>query len=506
MGRANDADTAKSLSRRGLLRAGAAAGAAALLATTATAGLAAPASAPRADGHDQIEPDAGTWRTWVLASGSQLRPGPPPTMQTARDEVQELAALAKQRDAAALDRIAYWDSGAPGYRWNEIAIAHGLKAGIGLFAYRAMALLNVAIYDATVAAWDAKCAYWRPRPSEFNAGGPKFSFQTAIPDPRSPAYPCEHSVAAGAASTVLAYLFPADAATFATKAAEAAESRLLAGVQHRSDTVAGLALGKAVGELVVARARTDGADLPWDGKMPTGPGIWTGEPAFPTFGNLKTWVLASGSELRPGPPPAWNSPERAAELAEVKNYPRDAHRGTELGFWPEDPAGRPVPDSGPFSSNQAVFYYAPFIHLLWTTELHQKLAEYRLDANPPRAARAYALVNIAGYEASVAAWDAKYHYWTARPDQFDPTITTILPTYPIPDYPSGHATGLAGTAGVLAYLFPRDAAFFRSRAAENAMSRLWAGIHFRSACEVGLNLGQAVADRIIARAQADGAD
>jgi hypothetical protein len=41
---------------------------------------------------------------------------------------------------------------------------------------------------------------------------------------------------------------------------------------------------------------------------------------------------------------------------------------------------------------------------------------------------------------------------------------------------------------------------------ENAASRLWAGIHFRSACEVGLTLGRAVADRIIARARADGAD
>ncbi len=494
------------LSRRNILRFGAATGAAALLSAGATGVLAEQGAAPKQNEHGQIEPDAGSWRTWVLTNGSQLRPGPPPPTKVAHDEIQELAALAKRRDAAALDRIAYWDSGAPGYRWNEIAIAQGLKAGIGLFGLRAMALLNVAIYDATVAAWDAKYTYWRPRPSEFNAGGPKFSFQTVIPDPHSPAYPCEHSVAAGAAAAVLAYLFPEEAATFTAKATEAAESRLLAGVQHRSDTVAGLALGKAVANLVIARAKTDGADLPWTRTAPVGPGYWYGEPAFPTLSTLKTWVLTSPSELRPGPPPAWNSPQRAAELAEVKNYQRDAFRGSELGFWPEDPAGRPAPDSGPFSSNQVVFYYSPFWHLLWTPELNQKLSEYRLDANPPRAARAYALVNIAGYESAVASWDAKFHYWTARPDQFDPTITTVLPTYPIPDYPSGHATGLAGTAAMLAYLFPRDAHFFQSRAVENAASRLWAGIHFRSACEVGLDLGRAVAARIIARAQQDGAD
>ncbi|MFN8536996.1 MAG: vanadium-dependent haloperoxidase [Thermomicrobiales bacterium] len=248
------------------------------------------------------------------------------------------------------------------------------------------------------------------------------------------------------------------------------------------------------------------ARIPWTGTVPVGDGLWYGEPAFPTLGTLKTWVLASPSELRPGPPPAWDSPQRLAEIAEVKNYQRDAFRGSELGFWPEDPAGRPVPDSGPFSSNQIVFYYAPFITLLWTPELNRKLAEYRLDTNPPRAARAYALVNIAGYEATVACWDAKFHYWTARPDQFDPTITAVLPTYPIPDYPSGHATGYAGPAALLAYLFPREAHLFQSRAVEMAASRLWAGIHFRSACEAGLDLGRAVADRIIARARIDGAN
>lgn len=494
------------LSRRTILRAGAATGAAAFLASGASAALASPADDQRKDSLGLIEPNAGTWRTWVLANGRQLRPGPPPSSKATRAEVEELARLAQQRNAAALDRIAYWDAGSPGYRWNEIAITSSLAAGIGLFAVRALALLNVAIYDATVAAWDAKYAYSRPRPSEFNASGPKVSFQPAIPDPRSPSYPCEHSVAAGAAATVLSYLFPNEAATFAARATEAAESRLLAGVQHRSDTVAGLALGRAVGELVVARAKTDGADLPWTGTVPVGPGLWYGEPAFPTLGTLKTWVLTSPSELRPGPPPAWDSTQRKAELDEVRNYQRDAFRGSELGFWPEDPAGRPLPDSGPFSSNQIVFYYAPFITLLWTPELNRKLAEYRLDANPPRAARAYALVNIAGYEATVACWDAKFHYWTARPNQFDPTITTVLPTYPIPDYPSGHATGYAGPATVLAYLFPREAHLFQSRAVEMAASRLWAGIHFRSACESGLDLGRAVADRIIARARTDGAN
>jgi hypothetical protein len=223
------------------------------------------------------------------------------------------------------------------------------------------------------------------------------------------------------------------------------------------------------------------------------------------MGAWQTWVLTSGSELRPGPPPAWDSPERQAELEEVRSYPRDAHLGTELDFWAENPAGRPAPDSVPFSSNQLVFYYAPVLSHLWITELNQKLFEHRLDLNPPRAARAYALVSVAGYDATVASWEAKFHYWTARPNQFDPTITTILPTYPIPDYPSGHATTHGGTAEVLSYLFPESAHVFQSKADENAASRLWAGIHFRSACEVGVELGRAVGGEVVALALTDGA-
>jgi membrane-associated phospholipid phosphatase len=401
----------------------------------------------------------------------------------------------------ALHLIRYWDAGAPGYRWNEIAIAHALKEGMALRAYRMLALLNVAIYDATIAAWHAKYTYHRPRPS---AVSPVLT--TALPTPPSPSYPSEHAVAAGAASAVLAYLFPKAAQFFAAKAHEAGRSRLLAGVQYPSDVQAGLELGRRVAQMVIQRARTDGSDAKWTGTAPVGPGLWKGVPIEPMMGTWKTWALSSGSQLRLPPPPAWNSAQRAAELAEVKNYPRDSHPGLEGFFWPEDPAGRPAPGSVPISSNQIVFYYAPFLHLKWWPELSQKLFEYRLDLNPPRAARAYALVSIAGYDATVAAWDSKFFYWTARPNQFDPSLTTVIPTYPIPDYPSGHAATLGGTSAVLAYLFPHDAMFFTSRAEECAASRIWAGIHFRSATEGGLTLGRAVGRRVIARARTDGAD
>ncbi len=483
------------LSRRNALRAGAATGAVAFLASA----LPAPQIA-QAAGTEQIEPSAGNWKTWLLGSGSQMRLPAPPSDATTKDEIARLQTMAGQRDAKALDRVAYWDSGAPGYRWNEIAMAQAIKEGIGPGAYRVMALVNAAIYDATVAAWDAKYAYNRPRPVAFDA-----AFKAAIPTPASPSYPSEHAVAAGAASAVLAALFPKDAQAFTDAAEEAGRSRLVAGVQYPSDVQAGLDLGRAVGALAAARAKSDGADAPWTGTVPAGPGMWKGDPVYPTMGAWKTWVLSSGGQFRSPPPPAFDSPQRAAEVAEVRNYKRDANPGAELGFWPEDPAGRPAPDSVPISSNQLVFYYAPAIELIAMPELAQKIAEYRLDTNAPRAARAYALVSIALYDATVAAWEGKFTYWTGRPIHFDPAITTVLPTYPIPDYPSAHATSMGATATAMAYLFPRDANFFQSRAAECAASRLWAGIHFRSACDEGLRLGGRVADAVIERAKADGA-
>jgi hypothetical protein len=58
---------------------------------------------------------------------------------------------------------------------------------------------------------------------------------------------------------------------------------------------------------------------------------------------------------------------------------------------------------------------------------------------------------------------------------------------------------------MLAHLFPRDADFFNSRAEEMGASRVWAGIHFRSASESGLALGRAVAGKVIQYAMTDGA-
>lgn len=490
----NNAGGPTTLDRRRVLQLGAG-GAAGLV----LAGPAARAGAEEADEEaftGGVEPGAGGWHTWLVPATTNFGVGKPPNSKATKDELDQLEALAAARSGATMARIAYWDAGSPGYRWNELAIEQGRVDEIALMAYRMLALLNVAINDATVAVWALKYRHNRKRP-----GTTRKKLATAIPTPASPSFPSEHAATAAAASTVLAGLFPAEAARFAGLAEEHMQSRLDAGVEHRSDTMAGAAIGRHVGLEVLAWAGRDGSDDDTPAIPPEGPGYWIGDPAglaLPNMGKWATWALASGDEFRPGEPPAFGSPERKAELVEVRDFPRGITGGAELNYWPGGPSGSPPPVSPAASRDNAAFHWAPVLHYLWFPELSQKIFEYRWDQNPPQAARAYALVSIAGYDATVASWDAKFFYWTGRPIHFDPTIVTTLPTYPIPDYPSGHATTLGGTSRILEYLFPADAASFAARADENALSRMYAGIHFRSASEVGVALGRTVADKVAA--------
>jgi len=129
---------------------------------------------------DELPDLAESW-AWAHAQVSWPHDTPPDDATTA-EEISQLMEMAAQRDDAALVQIAYWNAGAPSYRWNQIALEALLKRGTPAnFAFRDLALVHVAIYDATVAAWDSKFAYNRPRPSEVNP-----ALTTAMrPRPRS---------------------------------------------------------------------------------------------------------------------------------------------------------------------------------------------------------------------------------------------------------------------------------------------------------------------------------
>jgi membrane-associated phospholipid phosphatase len=438
------------------------------------------AAAEPSSGTRDVEPTAGTWTTWVIGPARAMRRPPPPALTDA--EIRELRTLAARRDDAARAVIAYWDAGAPSYRWNEIAIAELLQRNeYTVGAARSLALLHVALHDAMVAAWDTKYAYRRRRPGQQDRG-----LTTAVAVPRSPSYPAEHAVAAGAASAVLAYLHPERAAFYVERAEEAGRSRMLAGVNSASDVLAGLALGREVAARVIERGRSDGSDRSWTGRVPGGVGVWTGaDPVLPEAGAWRPWVLSSPGELRPAPPPAHDSPRMAAEMDELRRFRRSPGTDARALFWE-------------YAAGGARGYQ------FWNAQVGRKLLEYRLDHNAPRAARAYAVTQVAFADAAIACWEAKYAYWAIRPVQLDPAFAPLFTTPQHPSYPSGHSCFSTAAATVLAHLFPRDAAAFQALASEASESRLWAGIHFRSDLAAGQMLGRAVAERVLLRSEADG--
>ena len=291
-----------------------------------------------------------------------------------------------------------------------------------------LALLNVAIYDATIAAWEAKYAYNRPRPAAFDPALP-----TALPTPASPSYPSEHAAAAGAAAAVL----PTSSRPRPDLRRPGRGGGALAPAgrgDYPSDVDAGLALGRAVGAVVVERARADGSDAPWTGTVPDGPGLWTGtNPAEPLAGTWRTWALASGGQFRPGPPPAHDSAQMATELAELKGTTAPP---PTVGQATTRPAGR-------WARYRPGGLLGAAEHLSGRPSRPEAV---RVPAGHEPAARRRAPTrwcSIADYDAAVACWEAKYAYWAARPVQLDPTVTPLFPTPAHPSYPSGHSANWA---------------------------------------------------------------
>ncbi len=426
-----------------------------------------------------IEPNAGAWKTWVISSGRDYRVPPPPNRRETREELRELARLTRQHDAATKQQIAYWDAGAPSYRWMDLLVARlTANTPTTAFPHRVYTYVALAMYDATIAAWEAKYHYNRRRPSDADG-----TVRAAVSVPNSPSYPSEHAATAQAAAAVLAYLLPAEAQAFQTMAEQAGWSRVLAGVQYPSDYEAGLALGRRVAEQVIAKARADGSDAVWMGTVPTGPCKWTGtNPGNVTTPNWRTLVLHSADVFRPAAPPPCDSPQVLAETAAVRSFPRT------------------------FVTNYKAFYWqtSDGIHLWPFRYISQWVFEDRLEQNAPRVARAYALLAATFYDVFIASHDAKYAYWYLRPHQLDAGITPLFPVPNFPSYPSNHSSLSTARAEVLAHLFPTRAEFIRALGKEAGDSRIWAGIHYQMDNEVGVQLGQSVASVVIDRARSDG--
>lgn len=124
-------------------------------------------------------------------------------------------------------------------------------------------------------------------------------------------------------------------------------------------------------------------------------------------------------------------------------------------------------------------------------------------SNPPYAARAYAYVSVAQYDALVAAYFYKRQYNRVAPYKVDAAIKPLVPTSDLASYPSEDATVYAVTVEMLKLLFPADVAYIQQKADEHKLYRIMAGMNTRSDMDAGESLGRAVATKVIARAAND---
>jgi PAP2 superfamily len=124
-------------------------------------------------------------------------------------------------------------------------------------------------------------------------------------------------------------------------------------------------------------------------------------------------------------------------------------------------------------------------------------------ANPPYAARAYAYVAAAQYDALVAAWHYKNVYNRPAPYNVDATLNVLIPKSNLPSYPSEDAVVIGVTTELLKLLFPGDQEFIQLKAEEHKKARIIAGANVRSDLEAGEALGRSVAQKFVTRARGD---
>ena len=477
---------------------------------------------------DKTDIDAGSWKPILLTSANEFSMAAP-IATTTPEYIAQLNEIKSWQASLSDDEknsVKYWSAGAV-LRWNEIlrelVAKHNLppyQNDDGTYPFpnannplaypqfpfanppysaRAYAYVSAAQYDALVAAYYYKKLYNRSAPYKVDA-----SINVLVPQSDLPSYPSEDAVVVGAAVEMLKLLFPGDQEFIQQKAEEHKRARIIAGANVRSDIEAGEALGKAVAQKFVTRARGDragaaaGTQTDWT-KLETdciarGETPWYSletpkrPPMLPLFGKVKAFLFDSltAISLRPGPPPLTASVKMKDETEEIysliKNDTRDHYR--IVHYW-ADGVGTATPPGHWDAIAADDFIKKNYSEVRW--------------------ARNMALLNMSLMDAAIVCWDTKYFYFNPRPTQMNAKIKTLTGIPNFPAYISGHSTFSGAAATVLSYIIPERATAYDDMAREASLSRMLAGIHYRADCEAGLETGKKVGDYAVQRGKTDGA-
>ncbi|HSD79121.1 MAG TPA: vanadium-dependent haloperoxidase [Solirubrobacteraceae bacterium] len=284
--------------------------------------------------------------------------------------------------------------------------------------------------------------------------------------------------------------------------------------------VRGIAVGAQVAAAILALRTNDGREAnPQLGQPPfvappPGPGVWErnpGNPPPPVLGlrlpGIRPLALRSASQFRPDGPEPLTSPEYAKDFRQVK----ELGRSDSLARTPEQ-------------TTQALFWTDHDLRQ-WNDGMLRLAADHGLDL--VQTARMLAMAHVAGGDAMIACFDAKYHYWFWRPWQAipqaagdgnpatepDPGWQPLRPTPNFPEYPSAHACHTTATAEALRAFFGTDRvpltldsrvtqtsrAYDRLRevVGDVDQARVLAGFHFWSSDLEGSRLGRDVGRYVV---------
>ncbi|MBE7174817.1 MAG: phosphatase PAP2 family protein [Mucilaginibacter polytrichastri] len=466
--------------------------------------------------------EARSWKTVLLSSAEEIPVAAPEAATSAayKSELTEIRNLQKNISSEQAKKIAYWGAGGV-LRWNETLRelvakynlppyqnadgSYPIPSAANPFSYplfpfanppysaRAYAYISSAQYDALIAAWAYKQKYNRAAPAKNDN-----DIQAKLPVSDLPSYPSEAAVLAGVTAEMMKLLFPTEVDNINAKAKEQELSMKIAGLATQSDIDAGEALGRAVAQKFIARAKTDRAgaavgnpeawkkletdciargEKPWYSlELPKRP------PMLPGFGNVKSLVIDEDAliALRPGPPPSTGSEQmkKETELAYkyIQNPTKENIRITQ--FW-ADGIGTSTPPGHWNSIAAEDFITKHYSEVRW--------------------ARNLATLNIALMDAGIICWNTKYYYFNPRPTQMMAAVKTLTGIPNFPSYISGHATFSGAASEVLATILPENANKYRSMAQEAAHSRVVSGIHYESDSDVGLHVGENVGKLVVKR-------
>ena len=355
-----------------------------------------------------------------------------------------------------------------------------------------MGIVHAAIYDATVAVDGG----FRP-------------YAVAVNAPRHTALA---AAVATAAHGVLVGLFPDQQA--GDTGLDATDAAYMAEIPNGRAKAKGLAVGERVAAGILRLRADDGRNtvVPYV-QTPPGPGVY--EPTGPivlgtNLPQVRPLVLGAAAQFRPPGPPSLTS----------RRYARDFNEVARLGR--ADSAVRT-----PEQTDTALFWTDNDI-AQWNRGMLRLATRGGLDA--VHTARMLALAHLAGGDAMIACFDAKYHYRFWRPIHAiaradtdgnpatapDPTWTPLRTTPPFPEYPSAHACHSGALATILVALFgsgrvdftldslvtgqTRSYPSFADVPREVNDARVWAGFHYRSSDVAGSILGKRVGGFVLTHA------